>query len=283
MILPDPSVLVFARNKAPSTKNPTDYEQTHMIQDHSLAAVIMAAGKGTRMNNPEMAKVMFPVGGVPMIDHVVQRALEQGSERVIVIIGHNREAVRAHLSATFGQAVTFAEQREQLGTGHAVMQSISGLNGFAGHVLVLSGDVPLLSSTTLAGLRSTHIASHAVATVLTVMAPDPTGYGRIIRNDDGTVSRIVEHKDASEEERAVAEINSGIYIFRALDLVEALGYLTNDNAQREYYLTDLFAWFRDQGRPVAAYVSNDFNEVQGINTVEQLARVDAEFMARHAS
>lgn len=245
-----------------------------------LAAVIMAAGKGTRMNNPEMAKVMFPVGGKPMIHHVVERALASGADRVIAIIGYNRESVRAYLGEAFAGSVEFAEQIEQLGTGHAVMQAIPHLRDFNGDVLILSGDVPLLSAETIDALRGHHRTSGAVATVLTVKAPDPTGYGRIIRNADGSVARIVEHKDATEEERAVDEINSGIYIFSAPHLLEALGHLSNDNAQGEYYLTDVFGWFREQGRPVAAYASSDFGEVQGINTVAQLAEVDEEFLRR---
>lgn len=245
-----------------------------------LAAAIMAAGKGTRMNNPAVAKVMFPVGGVPMIHHVVARALECGAARVIAIIGHNRESVREYLTAAFGTAVEFAEQVEQLGTGHALMQAAPALAGFDGDVLVLSGDVPLLSAATINAMAREHRLRDAVATVLTVIAPDPTGYGRIIRNDDGSVARIVEHKDADDAERAVAEINSGIYIFRAPDLLESLGHLRNDNAQGEYYLTDVFGWFRSMGRTVAAHATDDFAEVQGINTVEQLAGVDEEFGIR---
>ncbi|MEO5928374.1 MAG: sugar phosphate nucleotidyltransferase [Candidatus Kapaibacterium sp.] len=250
------------------------------MKQEQLAAVIMAAGKGTRMNNPSMAKVMFPVGGAPMIYHVVARSLECHAVRVIAIIGHNRESVREYLTGAFPGAVEFAEQVEQLGTGHAVMQAAPLLEGFDGDVMILSGDVPLLSGETILALRAHHTAAGAVATVLTVIAPDPTGYGRIIRNDDGSVARIVEQKDASEEERAVDEINSGIYVFRSLDLLEALAQLRNDNAQHEYYLTDVFGWFRDQGRPIAAHTSADFGEVQGINTVDQLAHVDREFARR---
>lgn len=246
----------------------------------SLAVVIMAAGKGTRMKNPEMAKVMFPVGGVPMIHHVVQRALDCSAERVIAIIGYKRESVREYLGEAFGERVEFAEQIEQLGTGHAVMQAAPLLNDFSGNALVLSGDVPLLSSDTINHLIDLHRERSAVATVLTVIAPDPTGYGRIIRNDDGSVARIVEHKDATESERAVDEINSGIYVFAASDLREALGHLRSDNAQNEYYLTDVFEWFRSEGRPVAAYASPDFDEIQGINTVEHLAEVNEEFARR---
>ena len=248
--------------------------------DRDFAVVIMAAGKGTRMNNAAVAKVMFPAAGVPMIRHVVERALECSPERVIVIVGHNRESVVEYLSGEFGDRVEFAEQIEQLGTGHAVMQAAPRLADFDGDVLVLSGDVPLLSYRTIGRLWDTHAAHHAVATVLTVIADDPTGYGRVIRNEDGSVSRIVEQKDASPEEREVREVNSGIYLFKSHELIEALGRLKNDNVQREYYLTDVFGWFREHDLPIAAYASPDFAEVQGINTVEQLAEVDQEFARR---
>jgi UDP-N-acetylglucosamine diphosphorylase/glucosamine-1-phosphate N-acetyltransferase len=250
------------------------------MNPNKLAVAIMAAGKGTRMKNPDLAKVMFPVGGVPMIDHVVERAIEFDADPVIAIIGHQRGAVRSHLEGRFGDRIGFAEQVEQLGTGHAVMQALPLLEGFGGDVLVLSGDVPLLTSATIGALIETHRSSGAIATVLTVIMPDPTGYGRVVRNDDGSVAKIVEHKDATESEREITEINSGIYIFRAADLAEALGNLDNNNVQREYYLTDVFGWFRRVGRPVAAYASADAGEVQGINTVEQLADADVEFGRR---
>ena len=240
----------------------------------------MAAGKGTRMKSPETAKVMFPVGGVPMVHHVVQRALDCAAERVIAIIGHNRESVREYLGAAFGDRVQFAEQREQLGTGHAIMQAAPLLGDFDGDVIVLSGDVPLLGAATLEELLRVHRAEDAVATVLTVTAPDPTGYGRVVRRDDGSVDRIVEHKDASDVERSIDEINSGIYVFRAPALLEALGHLRSDNAQGEYFLTDVFGWFRSRGERIAAWRSSDFGEIQGINTLEQLADVDREFARR---
>jgi len=220
----------------------------------------MAAGKGTRMKSPETAKVMFPVGGVPMVHHVVQRALDCAAERVIAIIGHNRESVREYLGAAFGDRVQFAEQREQLGTGHAIMQAAPLLGDFDGDVIVLSGDVPLLGAATLEELLRVHRAEDAVAT--------------------GSVDRIVEHKDASDVERSIDEINSGIYVFRAPALLEALGHLRSDNAQGEYYLTDVFGWFRSRGERIAAWRSSDFVEIQGINTLEQLADVDREFARR---
>lgn len=242
----------------------------------------MAAGKGTRMKSPETAKVMFAVGGVPMIHHVVERAFECNPDRVIVIVGHNRESVKSYLDTVFDARVTFVDQIEQHGTGHAVMQAVPALEGFEGDVIVLSGDVPLLRRHTLEALHREHNDADAVATVLTVTAPDPSGYGRVVRLDDGTVDRIVEHKDATNDERAISEINSGIYVFNASMLIEALANLGNDNAQGEYYLTDVFGWLRRGGARIAAFRSADFGEIQGINTVEQLADVNDEFTRRAA-
>jgi len=242
-----------------------------------LACVILAAGKGTRMNDPDRAKVMFPVGGVPMIDHVVDRARESGADHVAVVIGHQREAVRNHLAERYGDFVAFAEQIEQRGTGHAVMQTIPMLAGRGGETLVLSGDVPLLTTRTIAELVAHHRSMNAAATVLTVEAPDPTGYGRVLRKPDGSVARIVEHRDATDQERDVREINSGIYVFNTVDLLQALSHLRPDNAQGEYYLTDVFAWLRSQHRPVFAWRAGDYDEVHGINTREQLAAADIQW------
>lgn len=230
----------------------------------------MAAGKGTRMNDPSRAKVMYPVGDAPMIDHVVRQARASGADSVIVVIGHQRDAVRAHLAEAFGEVVEFAEQTEQKGTGHAVIQAIPLLRRREGQTLILSGDVPLLTTETITALIEHHRTSNATATVLTVEAPDPTGYGRIIRADDGSVERIVEHRDATAEERRVAEINSGIYVFETSDLLDALEHLRPDNAQGEYYLTDVFGWFRSCGRSIAAWRTDDYDEVHGINTPDQL-------------
>ena len=232
------------------------------------------------MNDPSRAKVMFPIGGVPMIHHVVERALQCQPDRVVAIIGFNREAVRHYLGEAFQGRVEFAEQLEQLGTGHAVMQAMPLLNDFSGDILVLSGDVPLLSYQTIGDLWDAHTVRGATGTVLTVVAQDPTGYGRVIRNADGSVSHIVEHRDATEQERMVKEINSGIYLFDAEGLRTALANLNNNNAQNEYYLTDVFGYFRQQGLPIAAHCSSDFEEIQGINTVDQLAQVDEEFRMR---
>lgn len=250
------------------------------MTDRELVVVIMAAGKGTRMKNPEMAKVMFPVGGRPMIHHVVERALGSGASRVVCVIGHNRESVRSYLSGAFGDRVEFVEQLEQLGTGHAVMQAAPLLDGFQGDVMILSGDVPMLSAETSRQLAASHAASHAAGTVLSVEPPDPFGSGRIIRGADGSVERIVEEKDATDEERKIREVNSGIYIFNAPDLLEGLSRLENRNAQNEYYLTDVIGWLKHAGRRVNVFTSGDYWEVQGINTLDQLAEVDGEFARR---
>lgn len=239
--------------------------------DSALAVVIMAAGKGTRMNDPERAKVMFPIGGRPMVAHVVDCAFRCGAGPVILIIGYKGESVREYFADVAPDApLQFAEQREQLGTAHAVMQAGPFLQDFRGDVLVLSGDVPLLSSRTLESLVELHRADGAAGTVLTVTAPDPAGYGRVIRDENGAVARIVEHKDATEQERLVDEINAGIYVFNAPALFDALPRVGNANVQGEYYLPDVLSIFLADGLGVSAYRSENFGEIQGINTVEQL-------------
>jgi UDP-N-acetylglucosamine pyrophosphorylase len=166
--------------------------------------------------------------------------------------------------------VTCVEQNPQLGTGHAVMQAGNELRGFTGDILVLSGDVPMLTGATTRALIDTHRSSGAVATVLTAVLEDATGYGRILREKGGRVAGIVEQKDASEEQRAIPEINSGIYVFDAESLFEGLRHITTDNAQREYYLTDVFRHFWRNNLPVSAVIAGDPLEVGGINTPVQL-------------
>jgi UDP-N-acetylglucosamine diphosphorylase/glucosamine-1-phosphate N-acetyltransferase len=245
-----------------------------MTSSSSLAVVILAAGKGTRMNNPGKAKVMFAVSGTPMIDYVVRQALSLEAAPVVVVVGYEKQSVMDYLSSVFPSQVTFASQDAQLGTGHAVMQTRDALAGYAGNVLILSGDVPLLRGETLLAFAESHNASGAVLSVLSVTAPDPTGYGRIIRDADGNFERIVEHKDASEQERSVDEINSGIYIVDAEHLFSALDDVSNDNVQGEYYLTDIVSILRNRNLPVHAWRSDAYGEVQGINTVDQLTAAE---------
>lgn len=234
-----------------------------------LAVVIMAAGKGTRMKNPDTAKVMYTIGGKPLVEHVVDLALHLGAARTIVIVGWQKDAVISHLAKVAPSAVC-VEQSPQLGTGHAVMQAEKALNGFEGDVLVLSGDVPLLSRKTTNALIDLHAVDGAAVTVLTARLHDPTGYGRILREENGAVIGVVEHKDATEEQRKVREINSGIYVFDKEHLFEGLRHITPENVQKEYYLTDVLGYFWRNKLPVRAVVADEPVEIQGVNTLEQL-------------
>jgi UDP-N-acetylglucosamine pyrophosphorylase len=242
--------------------------------------IIMAARKGTRMKNPDLAKVMYALNGRPMIDHVVDQALELEPAKTIAVVGWQKDTVIEHLIQAM-KPVVCVEQSPQLGTGHAVMQAEAELNGFLGDVLVLSGDVPLLTGRTLRRLVSHHRESGASATVLTTVLEDPTGYGRIVRTESGAVAGIVEHRDATESQRAIREINSGIYLFDRRALFDGLRHITPENTQKEYYLTDVFQYFWKHDLPIAAVVAGDPTEVQGINTLEQLEEARAIWSLRY--
>ncbi len=246
---------------------------------NNFAAIIMAAGQGKRMKNPDIAKVLYEVGNKPMIGHVVDLANSTQASPVVVVIGHKRESVRAYLNILDGDIVTCV-QEPQRGTGHAVMQAEESLGGYDGDVIVLSGDVPLLRKSTVENLLDVHRITRASVTVLTAEMPDPTGYGRVVRRDDGSVEKIVEHRDASEQERRVCEINSGIYVFNAKDLFDALRKVKPDNSQAEYYLTDVFAIFRREGKRISAVTADDPEEINGVNTVDQLQLVNERYLKR---
>lgn len=236
-----------------------------------FVTIIMAAGKGTRMKS-DLAKVLHPLNGKPMIHYVIQLARDLGSDRVIAIIGHQKDRVKEVLK---DERIEFAVQEPQLGTGHAVMQTESMLADYDGPVLVLSGDAPVLTYDTMKHLIGLHRSESAVATVLTTHMPDPTGYGRIIRNADGSVRKTVEHKDATDQEKKIDEINSGIYMFGSAELFQALKKINSNNAQNEYYLPDVLKVFIDNGKKVCAYITEDYREITGINTVEQLKEAEA--------
>jgi UDP-N-acetylglucosamine diphosphorylase/glucosamine-1-phosphate N-acetyltransferase len=249
------------------------------MSDRPLAAVIMAAGQGKRMNNPALAKVMNTLGGIPLVQHVIRLARSAGADPIIVVLGHQREHAIAFLHE-HEPTVDIAVQAEQLGTGHAVQQAIPALNGFDGDILILSGDAPLTRPETLRDALRLHRERSASVTVLTAVLPDPTGYGRVIRDNENRIVRIVEHKDATEHERAVHEINSGIYVFDKLPLVDALGRITNQNAQGEYYLPDVFELFFREGRTMMPFEVSCFDELRGVNTVEQLQELEEIYTAR---
>jgi len=242
------------------------------------AALILAAGKGTRMRS-DLAKVLHPVGGRAMIHWVIDSAEAAGLSPRILVIGHQAERLREELA---GRRLRFALQSEQLGTGHAVMMARSQIEPLRGDLLVLSGDVPLIRPRTLEDLVALHRERGAAATVLSALLDDPSGYGRILRNAEGDLEAIREHRDASETERAVREINSGIYVFRLPDLLEALDLLRDDNDQGEYYLTDSLEILRGLGRRVAAMTCGDPSEIGGINDASQLAAAERMLAERSA-
>lgn len=244
-----------------------------------LAIIILAAGKGKRMNNPELPKVMHEVCGKPMIDYVLDLADAINPTKTVAVVGWRKELVAGHLSKRFIPP-SIVIQGEQLGTGHAVVQTESVLGDFEGNLLVLSGDVPLLTESTTSSLIGYHRSTEATATILTADVTDPTGYGRIIRNADGSVKKIVEEKDASKKEREIREINSGIYLFKKSELFDPLRQLQPNNRQGEYYLTDVFESFWRNKCRVSAVKALDAFEVMGINDTEQLHRAERILMLR---
>ncbi len=241
----------------------------------SLAIVVMAAGKGTRMKS-DLAKVLHALNCRPMIHYVLDTAFALNPEKVVLIVGHQADAVK---EATKAYRVDYALQSPQLGTGHAVTQAESALNDFEGEVVVLSGDAPLVKPATLQTALDAHRQKKAVATVLTAALENPAGYGRVIRGEQGDVLKIVEHKDASPAELAINEINSGIYVFNKKKLFEALKQISNDNAQGEYYLPDVFKIFFSKGERIAAIAAPNFDEIRGVNTPEQLKEAEAILLA----
>lgn len=234
----------------------------------NLVAVIMAAGKGTRMKS-KLPKVMHSLAGKTLIEHVLDTVTQVGIERPLVIVGHGREEIESRIS----ERAELVVQTEQLGTGHAVMQALPYLDG-AQTVLVLSGDQPLLKTETLQALIELHEAQGASATVLTAYMDQPFGYGRVIKNGENLV-KIVEEKDATLDERQIKEMNTGTYCFKGSALKDALTKITPQNAQGEYYLTEVFDVFLRQGEKMLTYCTADSHEALGINSRAQLAEAEA--------
>ncbi|HLT24593.1 MAG TPA: sugar phosphate nucleotidyltransferase [Ignavibacteria bacterium] len=248
-----------------------------MFASRQLATVILAAGKGTRMKNPEKSKVMFELDGKPMIQFVLELALEINSDLIIPVVGFKKQSVIEFIEEEFPNSlrkITFANQDEQLGTGHAVMQAKDILSSFKGDVLILSGDVPLLKPETVSEFLEFHYENSNVASLISAHFDDPHGYGRVIRDINSEVTGIVEEKDATEIQKQIKEINSGIYLIDNKALLEALESLSTDNAQGEYYLTDIFEYLRNKSKSVGAYPVENVIEITGVNTIEQLAELE---------
>lgn len=238
-----------------------------------LAVAILAAGLGKRMKSPDKPKVMFEINGKPMIGYVVDLAFRVNAEKVVPIVGHHREQVINYLNENFpGKDIEYAVQAEQLGTGHAVMQTEGLLKDFDGDILILSGDVPLLKFETVEKLINEHFSGGNDATLLTTEFGNSTGYGRIVRDENGRFRKIVEEKDATEEEKSIKEINPAIYIVKAGLLFDALSKISPENNQKEYYLTDIFH-FIPNGK-IGTVITSDELEVTGVNSIEQLKEME---------
>lgn len=242
------------------------------------AAVILAAGKGTRMK-ADLPKVVHEVGGRPMVCAVVDACRAAGCDPVVAVVGYRHELVRGALA---GAGVRFALQEPQLGTGHAVQCADGELGGFAGDLFVLCGDGPLIRPETLATLLERHRSTGASATLATAIIDDPTGYGRIVRDGDGRFRGIVEHRNATTAQRAIREVNPSYYCFRRPDLMEALRNVPRNDASGEYYLTDVLGLLLARGRRVEVVPSVPPEDVLSINTPEELAAVDRIYRRRRA-
>ena len=245
-----------------------------------LKAIILAAGKGTRMKS-DKPKVVHEVLGKPMVYYSIEAAKNAGCEKVCVIVGYKAEEVERSIESTYEglglsdvmkDTVSYALQKEQLGTGHAV-KCASDFIGNEGDVVVLCGDTPLVTAHTLENAIRRHKEAGNGVTVISAMLDDPFGYGRIIKGEHG-LDKIVEQKDATEAEQAVCEVNSGMYIFKCDALFSALSQITNDNAQGEYYLPDAIGIIKAMGLPVDAVPMDDADQIRGVNTLEQLAEAE---------
>ena len=241
----------------------------------NIFAVVLAAGQGTRMKS-KLYKVLHPVCGKSMVEHVIDNINTLNTNRIVTVVGHGADMVKE----TLGDKSEYVLQAEQLGTAHAIQQAEQLLGGLEGTTLVVCGDTPLIRPETMQALFEHHQKTNAKATILTAMADDPTGYGRILRDTNGQVSQIVEQKDASEEQRLVKEINTGTYCFDNKSLFETLKLVKNDNVQGEYYLPDVIEILQKQGETISAYVTSNFDETLGVNDRFALSQAEELMRAR---
>jgi bifunctional UDP-N-acetylglucosamine pyrophosphorylase / glucosamine-1-phosphate N-acetyltransferase len=242
-------------------------------QNFPLIVAILAAGKGKRMGNPDVAKVLTLLHQKPLLGYVLDVAQALAPKIIYVIVGHQAATVEQYAKQLLPHCQTVL-QAEQFGTGHAVQQVLPYLPEYESNVLVLSGDVPLLRSSTLARLLDVHQSTGSAVTLLTTVVQHPLGYGRIVRASDNSVLAIVEEKDASEQQRKLQEINAGVYVFRSSSLSRTLQHIRNSNAQGEFYLTDTIGLLAAEGQSIAAYCCPWPQEVQGINTVDDLMQAE---------
>jgi UDP-N-acetylglucosamine diphosphorylase/glucosamine-1-phosphate N-acetyltransferase len=238
------------------------------MKNAEFRAVILAAGKGTRMKS-DLPKVLHEIKDKPLLGYVLDTAKGAGAKKIIVIIGHQAQRVRERFDDC---ECVFVKQEPQLGTGHAVLQTKKELNDYNGLTLILCGDVPLLKAETIKNLIKEHVKTDSCLTVLTTIVPDAHGYGRIVKNKKGDIEKIVEELDATEDEKKISEINTGIYCVNTPFLLSALEKIENKNNKQEYYLTDIVEIARRDCCKAHACVTNNYIEVMGINTPDELIR-----------
>ncbi len=250
------------------------------MSTHDLNILILAAGKGTRMRS-QMAKVLHPIGGIPLAAHPIHLAQSLSPQRIVLIIGHQADAVQAQLDARFGKTtLRYALQAEQRGTAHAVQCAKEHIIDGPHEILLLCGDVPLLGEDTLREMIRRKEQTNAAIGMITFEAEDPTGYGRIVRDEQGNVQKIQEHKDCNTTERLIKECNAAIYLVARDFLLDALDRIDDQNAQGEFYLTDIVKLAVQQGRHVEALIVKDAVEVMGVNDRAQLAYLEQEWLHR---
>ncbi len=232
----------------------------------NTCAVVLAAGKGKRMKS-NIPKVLHKIRGRPLVDYLVSTLRNLKIPRIILVVGYKKKMIFDFFKQ---KQLEFVDQKELLGTGHAVLQTKDILEDFGGEILVLCGDVPFLNGKTIKILIQTHRETKAKATILTALLDQPRGYGRIVRRKNGFVKKIVEEKDASEKEKKLKEINTGSFCFNSKSLFPALEKIKNDNQQGEYYLTDAIEILRTQNHKISAVVTKDPKEIMGVNSIKQL-------------
>lgn len=247
--------------------------------ENKLTVIILAAGKGKRMNNPDLPKVLAELAGKPLIGHVVGSLQNLDAHKIVAIVGFHKELVKDYLGSLKIDSIVFANQDEQLGTGHAVDQARDILHHIDSNVLILAGDVPLIRHTTLKKFINLHEQNGNSLSVLSTIAPNPQGYGRIVRDPQSNFIKITEHKDATESELRIDEINSGTYVVDCNLLFKSLSKVENNNAQKEYYLTDIVSILKSEGKKVEAYPIAEFKELQGVNTPQDLENAEETYKA----
>lgn len=236
-----------------------------------VASIILAAGLGKRMKSA-LPKVLHPVAGIPMLSYSLKLTASLGAVKRIIVLGHQYERIKEAV-LSMGQDVLLVEQKEQLGTAHAVQQAESHLNDFSGIILIISADVPLLQLSTIQKIINYHQKEKVSGTLLTAKADHPEGYGRIIRNQAGEITQIIEESDAAPEQQTIDEINSGIYCFNSKELFQALSLIKKNNRQKEYYLTDVIKILLNKGASIGSIIADDPVEITGINDQQSLSRV----------